>query len=426
MKAIGVGVGIPFGRSRGWIARYTNSDDVLFIGEISKIIDGKLYNQKKDATDFLTVGGVAGSYTFQAPNTAPYISADTDYIWFKTDGTQRTTTEAELIGYDLQKTPVKYLDDAPNSIEVIMILNNSLTGNKLDRMHKDFRLPILWDGTWSDQGYVKSNRPIEQQYIWTPEVDYEAELIAFTTGLVTPLSEGQKTLLNNFIVSVKTALTITSLSDFFDTMYIQAGETLESSLRNLVKNDHHGILRGAEVPAFTALEGFTGNGFNAYIDFDYTPSADKAKYLVGGASAGVYVRTAFPNAALKFAIGSRRMRIGTSSTGSEMSYAIYSNPSGDVAVTPDAGMYIVTKTTGNVQKLIKNGSIVHNGAMSEQATDDYKVYGCAGNTLNAPTSWTGNQISLTFLGGYMTEAQALALTNAIETYMDANNKGIIA
>jgi len=149
------------------IPYWTKQSEVLFFGEISKITDGKLYNQKSGATDYLTVGGSVGSYTFQCPNTASYIAADTDYIWFKTDETPRTTTEAELIGYDLQRTPVKYLDDAPNSISAILILNQTIPTANRDRLFRDFWLMPLWDNDLNAYGHVKSNRAT--QTLWVPE-----------------------------------------------------------------------------------------------------------------------------------------------------------------------------------------------------------------------------------------------------------------
>jgi len=90
--------------------------EVLFFAETKNIADGKLYNQKTGATDYLTVGGSVGSYTFQCPNTAAYIAADTDYIWFRTTGAQRTVTEAELIGYDFVRSIIKYEDVSDYSI----------------------------------------------------------------------------------------------------------------------------------------------------------------------------------------------------------------------------------------------------------------------------------------------------------------------
>lgn len=148
-----------------WQHYWRIQDEVLFFGEISRVADGKLYNQKAGATDYLTVAGVAGSYTFQAPNTAPYIAADTDYIWFKADESQRTPTTAELIAYDLQRTPVKYLDSSPNTLSVIMILSSAVTGDKRDYMFRDFHLPLLWDNDLNLNGYVKSNRDATQE-LW--------------------------------------------------------------------------------------------------------------------------------------------------------------------------------------------------------------------------------------------------------------------
>lgn len=176
---IGHGLGIPFSKPKLWSSYWASQPEVLFFGLYSEISAGKMPNKVTGATDFLTVDGSAGSETYQCPNTAAYIAADTDYIWFKTDTTQRTTTTAELIGYDLQKTPIYYLDDAPNSIVAILILKAGevLSATKMDKLHADFRLPILWDGVWSDLGYAKSNRPISQQYLWIPEPVLLAELL---------------------------------------------------------------------------------------------------------------------------------------------------------------------------------------------------------------------------------------------------------
>lgn len=143
---------------------------VLFWGKVSEISGGQMPNKVTGATDFLTVAG--SPYTFQTPNTAAYIAADTDYIWFRTDAFQRTVTTAELIGYDLQRTPVKYLDDAPNTIEEIVILKAGevLTASERDEMFKYMHLPILWDNSLNIYGYVKSNRGASQ-VLWPVEVE---------------------------------------------------------------------------------------------------------------------------------------------------------------------------------------------------------------------------------------------------------------
>ena len=87
----GIGVNAVGSSAFSWSSYWAHRSEVLFFGEISKITGGRLYNQKSGATDYLTVGGSAGSYTCQCPNTAPCRSADTEYIWFNTDASQSTT-----------------------------------------------------------------------------------------------------------------------------------------------------------------------------------------------------------------------------------------------------------------------------------------------------------------------------------------------
>jgi hypothetical protein len=141
----------------------------LYYGRIADISGGEMTNLVTGATDYITVGGSAGSYTFQVPQTAAYANADTDYIWHSTSLAWRTVTQAEMVGYDFPRTPVKFDDDSPNSIREVLILKagETLTAEELINVHHTFRLPILWSGVWVDEGYEKSNRGIAQQYIWT-------------------------------------------------------------------------------------------------------------------------------------------------------------------------------------------------------------------------------------------------------------------
>jgi hypothetical protein len=168
---LGLGNGIVFrqGGSQNLSSYWTRQSEVLFFGLYSEISGGQMPNKVDGGATYLTVAGSAGSETYQCPNTAAYIAADTDYIWFKQWGVQRTVTTAELIGYDLQHTPIYYEDDTPNSIVAIIILKENLSASKLLKLHHDFRLPILWSGAWIDDGYEKSNRPLSEQYLWTPE-----------------------------------------------------------------------------------------------------------------------------------------------------------------------------------------------------------------------------------------------------------------
>ena len=156
---IGIGNWIGKRRGVGWESYWASQPDILFFGLYSEIADGKMPNKVMGSSDWLTVAGSAGAETYQTPNTAPYQAADTDYIWFKTNVSQRTTTTAELIGYDFAKTIVYYDDASPYAINAIAILKP--TGSVSNKMRDDFHLSIFWDGTLNLlYGYVKGNRGI--------------------------------------------------------------------------------------------------------------------------------------------------------------------------------------------------------------------------------------------------------------------------
>lgn len=167
----GIGIYIAINKRKGGIwTPQSIASKLLYWGKVSEISGGRMANKVTGATDYITVGGSAGSYTFQVPNTAPYITADTDYIWFNTEAGQRTTTEAELIGYDLPRTPVKYDNTTPNAIREILILKagQTLTSAELDSLHTYMELSIYWSGIWNDYGFPKENR--NGQQLWIPEV----------------------------------------------------------------------------------------------------------------------------------------------------------------------------------------------------------------------------------------------------------------
>jgi hypothetical protein len=145
------------------INAWKNAESVLFFGQTENITDGKLYNEVVGATDFLTVG--AGTYT--CPNTPEYLAADTDKIWFNLANVNRDVTEAELIGYDLQATPVKYDNSAPHTIRAIMIRDGVFTAAQRNLMFNDFLLHPLWDNAWNAYGVIKANRGFAQ-ILWTP------------------------------------------------------------------------------------------------------------------------------------------------------------------------------------------------------------------------------------------------------------------
>jgi hypothetical protein len=142
-----------------WAAK---TDVVLFFGLYSEISEGQMPNKMKGSSDYLTISGDVGSETYQVPNTDPYIAADTDYIFFKPGGIVRPAATSELIGYDFERTIIKYDNISPNSIRAIMILKYGATLSPLEEnvMRNSFDLSMWWDDSLSLYGSYKDNRNI--------------------------------------------------------------------------------------------------------------------------------------------------------------------------------------------------------------------------------------------------------------------------
>ena len=117
--------------------------------------------------DILTITGTGLNAIYAMPDTAPYITRDTDYVFHKSDGSVSTACDGNrLIGYDFPKIIVKYLDIAPYTIDYVAILDTGQSVN--NKMRDDFHLSIWWDNILSAHGVLKQNRGIGQS-VWTAE-----------------------------------------------------------------------------------------------------------------------------------------------------------------------------------------------------------------------------------------------------------------
>jgi hypothetical protein len=264
-------------------------------------------------------------------------------------------------------------------------------------------------------------------------VDYDADIDTYISGLSTPLSSGQLTLLNNFVVGLKSDLSITNLSDVFDVMYILAGETSESSLRNLVQRDHDATIVSSM--AFTVLEGFAGDATADYLSTDYIPITDSVNFARNNSSFGIYIRTNV----VEFG----GVEIGTRSSAgidnqiaaryddyfyARMNNSVSSNQRSDN--TDSRGVFIITRNGSAITDLVQyknktSPALTTTGSNITAAISDHEFFIGALNNNGTAESFTSKQISFVFIGKYITTTMRDYIVDRIETYMDANGKGIL-
>jgi uncharacterized protein (TIGR02145 family) len=173
---IAIGNRIGKNSTSSWQSYWTQQSEVLFFAYdstdiLNKVVGGQLPNQKIGSLDYLTVTGSGLNARYRTPNTPTYKNADTDYCFWKPDASESICDGNRLIAYDFTRIIVKYLDVAPYTITVIMILSSTITpgSTKEDKMYNDFDLSIWWNGTLNSYGVPKGNRTTARN-VWPPEV----------------------------------------------------------------------------------------------------------------------------------------------------------------------------------------------------------------------------------------------------------------
>lgn len=249
----------------------------------------------------------------------------------------------------------------------------------------------------------------------------EPEVDAYILGLATELSEAQITRLNNFVYCLKNGLSISNLSDAFDVMYIFAGETQESSLRNLIKRANDATLNNA--PAWVQYEGFTGNGLNANINSNYNASTQAVVYQLNNASIGAYARLNL--AEDKIIMGSNSgtnytdlvLRLTTNNFNCRINGGAVSAA---VANLDSRGMFITTRIDALTNNFYLNK--VHNSSVKASAAipNNNITFLCRNGSF-----FSSNQISFGFAGKGLLQSDVNYISDCFEAYMDANGKGVL-
>jgi hypothetical protein len=267
----------------------------------------------------------------------------------------------------------------------------------------------------------------------TNNITAEAELTTYIAGLTTTLSSAQLKKINDFILTRKSGWAVADLDDVDDVEYLLAGETAESSLKNLVKNVHHAVAVNA--PAFTAFEGWAGDGISSYIDTNYNPSTGST-YKQDDASISIYCRTNKDEAAVD--VGVRE------SAANKRSYILLRNTGAtlNVLATPvnenyaidfptfvndnSQGMYYATRDGVNQCKIYKNKTLKDTGTTSSAAIYNGNAFICAVNNGGSAAALSTKQYSFVSFGKAYSQDMITVGTDTLEAYMDSLEKGVIA
>lgn len=261
-------------------------------------------------------------------------------------------------------------------------------------------------------------------------ITYHSEIGTYINGLTTPLSTTQKLNLNQFVDDMAKGLGITHLSDVFDIFYVLAGETAESSLRNLVSASNTATLAGTPNPAFAAFQGFTGDGSHGYINTNYNLSSNSSKYTQNNCSLGAYSRTDKNEGTVDIGCwhsNTCNASITPRATGSNYSTlntASTTYVSGTVANT--LGWSMVSRNgNANTNQLVyfnKTSIIGRTGSGTTNAMANLNVFIGARNDDGTPSSFSTREIAFAFAGAYLTTTMRDTINDVCNNYLSLQGK----
>lgn len=177
-------------------------------------------------------------------------------------------------------------------------------------------------------------------------------------------------------------------------------------------------------PLFTALEGFTGDGATNYINTNYKPASNGVNLTLTSASYGFYQRNNLQNFGNGIVSSGNNMFLNSRSAANKIVLFINDGTTSDYSNSDSTGFHVAARDA-NAKKAYRNGSLVINATVAPIALLNHDIYILCRNSSGSPANYHASQISLFFAGANLTQSDVTILTNAIETYMDANGKGVI-
>ena len=176
-------------------------------------------------------------------------------------------------------------------------------------------------------------------------------------------------------------------------------------------------------PAFTATEGFTGDGSAAYIDTGYSPAANGVQWSLNAASVGVWVRGE-NSANSQYYAGGGDAGV-TNLTGLFEGSSSKIRPHGpngggqyDSALS-GVGLWGVARSSSGAQQVYKNGTSAASGAGTSTSITVSQLYLLAINNNGAPSNFGVCQLSAFFAGRSFTANEWADIYDAFNRYRTA-------
>jgi hypothetical protein len=225
--------------------------------------------------------------------------------------------------------------------------------------------------------------------------NYDPDAAAYFELLVPQPSMAYKIAVNNLVKQLKTDGNWTKLDRF----WIHASENQQHAKISLV-NPSSTPISEVNSPAWTASQGYTGDGASTYLNTHYNPVSDGVRFTTNSAALGVYSRT---NTAVDgFDIGSydgTDLYLASKFTDTNFYGAINCGTNAATTVTDTLGLIIASRTSSSNIDLVKNGSSLGSFSSSSTSMVNLDQFILARNGSGYPSYFSTRQLAISFIGG---------------------------
>lgn len=243
---------------------------------------------------------------------------------------------------------------------------------------------------------------------------YDPAANALFARLNTPPTSARKTLINNLIVSLKTAGVWSKL----DAVYMLAAADSQASRQNWIADQYNPT--PVSSPTFVVDRGYTGDGSASYLDTGFNPTTAVApKFTQNSAHMGLWSRTNFtnPGPTQSFDMGEQtRSYLSRSSNTSGAMTGRVNSASGvvDAALGAYPGHAAWSRSGAALWEAYAQGLDVGGGTTASAALANANF-----RLLSSNPVYGVNQLASAHFGSDLGPSEMLALKNAINTYLTA-------
>lgn len=244
---------------------------------------------------------------------------------------------------------------------------------------------------------------------------YSPEALAYFAAMSVQPSDARKDVINTFINSLVAAGVWAKL----DWLSLFAAHDAQAARLNAVSPSQ--IMTAVNSPTFVTDRHYVGDGATSYLNTGWNPvTASSPKWTQNDHSVGVWCRNDVSAFAQCDFGHYARVHMAARSGTSMQTYPSANSATAVLPATTSVGFSAWSKTSATQASLYKNGANIGTRSVTTAAPFNVPFLVLTGNqSSGVPNGYSTREVAAIFFGSQLSDADQLALYNALSTYMTA-------